>query len=127
MDTGRKARRSGAGDWKWKRRDEVHSTARRMVDEVATTEEGMDAPQPPNPDRLLRHFIYGRGWKLRLTPGDAGEVWFKVYWKVGGEPLYLACCAPVGSTFFSGLRALCQVIAEVDLGFRRPSPDRWQG
>lgn len=112
---------SGREPWQWRKKREIHLEAKKMCMRVLSTEPGMENPQPMNPNRLWPHFFLSSGRDLKIRTRPSGEAfWFAEWTNEAGE-WYVCILALPGHTYTSALLDLCEVIAEVELGFRKPT------
>lgn len=126
MTAGSEHKRGSDEGWAWRKRREIHSEAVRRCDYILRHEPGMTDPQLPNVTRLYTYFIqqFGRDLKIR-TQSDGGAYWFAEWRNDGGE-WYACILAFPGHTYQSALLDLCQVLCEIELGFRKPTRVRRQ-
>lgn len=107
--------------WAWRKRDERHATAKQLVQRVLVTEPGMETPQLPNVTRLYDRFIIQAYRDLKIRNRGEETCWWFAEWRNEAGEWYVCILAPVGHTFQSALVDLCEVLAEVELGFRKPT------
>lgn len=109
--------------WAWSKRVERHHEAKVYVQSVLRSEPGMPELQLPQHQRLYRKFFLEAGRELKIMPEDGTTAWWKARWVNDAGAWYVAIRALDGHTWDSALLDLCEVLAEVILGFRKPSRD----
>lgn len=117
----------GPGGWRSRRREAVRPEIRRAVALVARDGEREDGPAPGGDAKLLAHYVGPLLGRFSATADRRGRWWYKIGWRVAGDPVYIAVSYDTPTSAFAALVDLCELLEEIARGLRKPSPDVYRG